>query len=72
MGYRLLTIGLLKAESPSWCSKKGFRKFLAANRFFSATKRFAHRAMVVMVIQDRVGWGFHGYLSIRNDENRVK
>jgi hypothetical protein len=54
MDYRLLTIGLLKAESPSWCSKKGFREFLAVNRFLSATKSYAHRAVVVMVMQDRV------------------
>jgi hypothetical protein len=56
-----LTIESLKAESPSWGSKKGFRDSHAANRFFSATKSFAHRAVVVMVMLNRVGCGFHNY-----------
>jgi hypothetical protein len=64
-----------KAESPSWCSKKGFReKHLTVDRFFLATKSSAHRAMVsVMVVKkNRVEGVSHDSFSIQKAATRVK
>jgi hypothetical protein len=67
-----LTI-VAKSEKPFLVFQEGLSEILSRQPVLLPTKGFAHRAMVVMVMNEsRDDCGFHNIASIQNAETIVK